>query len=1020
MKITFTFHRPKLLGLIPILFLFFVSSTLFGQSAVTGVVKDQQGSELPGASVTVKGTTQGTVSDAAGKYTIAVSSGSTLVFSMIGYKTQEAVVGSSNNLDITLEEDQTSLSEVVVIGYGTQKKIDLTGAVSSVDLSVREGAPNTNIAQFLQGAVPGLNVGVATNSGGTPPIAIRGQTTLGGNRSVLIILDGVQYNGSLSSINPIDIASIDVLKDASSTAVYGAQAANGVILITSKKGGYDKKTQVSFTSAYTIQNPTVGNALRPYNREEFLNSVREGFYDQAYLAPEYTTPNPDFDIRGVVDATMANPNRSELLPNDYNWADEATNTGSIVENNLSISGGSGKAQYLLSGSFVDQKGFIVNDIFKRNTVRANLEIRPLDWLKIGLISSGSFVNQDGAEPNFGVLNITSPLLVPYDENGNVIPNPTNTVVPNPFNTFFVDDKDRNNYLFANVFADVNIPFIKGLNYRLNFGNNGRTSERYTSSQFEGNLAGRVSKRLQHYYDYTLDNILTYTKSFGKSEISSTLLYGAIERKFDETFVEGVGFSRLNLSFNELGNADVRNASSTSNRQTLNYQMARLNYKLNDKYLLTATVRRDGFSGFARNNKTAVFPTFAMGWIASEESFIKNIDVLDFLKFRVGYGIAGNQTPAFSSLALVGGNQAYVFGNGGPTAFGQQVNSLGNDNLRWERTAGLNVGMEFGLLRSRLSGTLEYYNNQTYDLLFSIPLPNLTGFGNIQSNVGQLSNQGLEATINYVMVQRKDFNWNTSFNFWSNTNKIISLTGADNNGDGIEDDIVNTGSGGLYIGRSINSIFDYQANGIYQLNEERLPGFQVGGYRVVDQNGDGEITALDRTFLGTLEPKFRMSWQNTFSYKQFSLNVFFNSVMGDKDSYLSGGNFENNNFVTNTRIYFRDDNAIRNNDLVGVDYWSPANPNGKYARVISGTRSRVEPTLYENRNFIRLQDVTFAYNLPAKVLDAIKADRVNLYVSGKNLLTFTKWDGWDPETGQGMITGGRPVLRGYTAGLMVTF
>jgi TonB-linked SusC/RagA family outer membrane protein len=1012
-------HKTKYFRVFGVLLLAFFSFALKAQT-VKGTVKTKANEAIPGASITIKGTTKGTVSGNDGSFSISGSPNETIVFSSIGYKAQELVVGNKSTIDIVLEEDQAALDEVVVVGYGTQKKVDLTGSVARVNLEVREGAPNTNIAQFMQGAVPGLNVGVSTNSGGTPSIAIRGQTTLGGNRNVLIILDGVQYNGSLSSINPIDIASIDVLKDASSTAVYGAQAANGVILITSKKGGYDKKTKVTFTSAYTIQNPTVGTALRPYDREQFLSALAEGFYDQSYLAPNYTEKNPNFDIRKVVDATMANANKTELLPNNYNWSDEATNRGSIVENNLSISGGSGKAQYLLSGSFVDQKGFIINDIFKRNTVRANLEIKPLTWLKFGLVSSGSFVNQDGAEPSFGVLNITSPLLVPYDASGNVIPNPTNTVVPNPFNTYYVDDKDRNNYLFANIFADVNIPFIKGLNYRLNFGNNGRTSERYTSSQFEGNLTGRVSKRLQHYYDYTLDNILTYTKSFGKSEVSSTLLYGAIERKFNETFVEGVGFSRLNLSFNELGNADVRNATSNSSREALAYQMARINYKFDNKYLLTATVRRDGFSGFAKNNKSAVFPTFALGWIASEESFIKKISVIDFLKFRVGYGVAGNQTPAFSSLALVGGNQSYVFGNAGTTAFGQQVNSLGNDNLKWERTAGLNIGMEFGLFKSRLSGIFEIYNNQTYDLLFSVPLPNLTGFGNIQSNVGQLSNKGFEATINYAVVQGKNFNWNTSFNFWGNTNKIVKLTGADNNKDGIEDDIVSTGTGGLYIGRSINTIFDYQANGIYQLNEERLPGFQLGGYKVIDQNGDKDITAVDRTFMGTLEPKFRMSWQNTINYKQFSLNVFLNSIQGGKDGYLSGGNFVNNAFVTNTRTYFRDDNAIRNNDLVGVDYWSPSNPDGKYARVISGTRSKIEPTLYEKRNFVRLQDVTFSYNLPSKILEKIKAERVNLYISGKNLLTFSKWDGWDPETGQGMITDGRPVLRGFTGGLMLTF
>ncbi|MDZ7935428.1 MAG: TonB-dependent receptor plug domain-containing protein [Emticicia sp.] len=353
------------LALVLLLMMLFNFNSQAQQAIIKGSVQSGSSEALPGVSIAVKGTGKGTTTDSKGAYSIEAKANDVLVFSIVGFQNREIAVGNRTLIDVILSEDTKSLDEVVVVGYGTQKKIDLTGSVARVNLDVREGAPNTNIAQFLQGAVPGLNVGVATNSGGTPTIAIRGQTTLGGNRNVLIILDGIQYNGSLSSINPIDIASIDVLKDASSTAVYGAQAANGVILITSKKGGYDKKTTVSFTSAYTVQNPTVGAALRPYNREQFLNALTEGFYDQSYLAPNFTERNPNFDVRRVADATMVNANRSELLPNDYNWADEATNTGSILENNLSISGGSGKAQYLLSGSFVDQKGFIVNDIIQK-------------------------------------------------------------------------------------------------------------------------------------------------------------------------------------------------------------------------------------------------------------------------------------------------------------------------------------------------------------------------------------------------------------------------------------------------------------------------------------------------------------------------------------------------------------------------------------------------------------------------------------------------------------------------------
>jgi TonB-dependent starch-binding outer membrane protein SusC len=512
----------------PIRFLLFLLINLIGgitvNAQVTGTVLGESNEPLPGVSISIKNDNKGTITNGEGKYSLAATSTQTLVFSYIGYKSQEVLVGSKNKIDITLKEDQSSLDEVVVVGFGSQKKVDLTGSVARINLEAQQTAPNTNIAQFLQGAVPGLNVGISNVSGGTPNIAIRGQATLGGNRNVLIILDGIQYNGSLSSINPNDIGTIDILKDASSTAVYGAQAANGVILITSKGGGYNADTRVSFTSAYTSQNPTVGAKLKPKNREQFLQMLTDGFYEQAFLAPGFTQPNSAFNIKTKVDATMANANRSELLPNDYDWASEATNPGAIVENNLSVSGGGEKAKYFLSAGLVDQKGFIVNDIFKRKNIRTNLEVKPLEWLKFGLVGSGSFVNQDGAEPSFGNINNTSPLLVPYDANGNVIPNPTNTVAPNPFNTFYVDNQDRNQYLFANLYTDISIPFIKGLSYRLNYGNNSRNSQLYTSSQFEGNLSGRVTKTDQTYYDYTLDNILTYSKSIKKHNFSSTLLY----------------------------------------------------------------------------------------------------------------------------------------------------------------------------------------------------------------------------------------------------------------------------------------------------------------------------------------------------------------------------------------------------------------------------------------------------------------------------------------------------------------
>lgn len=996
------------------------------QSTVTGKVVDETGTGLPGVNILVKGTTNGTTSDVNGSYSLAVPGGeAVLVFSFIGYETQEVPIGGRSTIDVSLVASIQSLAEVVVVGYGTQKKVDVTGSVARVDLEAMANAPNTNIGQYLQGTVPGLNVGLSTFSGGTPPISIRGQVTLNGSQSVLIIVDGIQFTGSLSSINPDDIASIDVLKDASATAVYGAQAANGVILITTRKGR-PGQMRIAFSSAYTTSKPTVD--MRPLNREEYIEQMKDAFWKPvgtqpgAFLAPDYTTPDPSFNVALAVDATMRDPDTQELLPNDFDWWDESTNTGSIFENTLSISGGSDKVNYLLSGGIVDQKGLIINDNFKRKSIRANLEVSPFSFWKIGLQSSGSFVNQDGAEPNLGQINITSPLLVPFDANGDLIPSPTNTVVPNPFLTYYVDDRDRHQYYFANIYSDLDIPFIKGLNYRINFGNNFRTDQHYFASEYGANLTGQAYKENQEYYDYTFDNILTYTKTFGKHEITITGLYGAIERTNSFTRAEGTGFARLNLSYNNIQSANIKNITTSAWKEALNYQMGRVNYKFNDRYLLTATVRRDGFSGFAQNNKYGVFPSVGLGWIVSSENFMSSLATVNFLKLRATYGTIGNQTQRYSSLASVSTNSSYVFGDGGGTAFGQQVTTLNNPNLKWERTQGLDIGVDFTLLENRLTGSLDYYNNNTYDLLYNVTVPTATGFDNIKTNLGQIHNTGFEASLTYQIINKGDFSWSATYNFWANRNKIIKLKGVDADGDGKEDDLV---SDGLFIGKSINTIYDYEAGPIYGLDDTPPAGFYTGSLSVIDHTGEGTIDPSDRVFLGRQEPAYRMSLNNTISYKGFTLSFFLNSIQGGKDGYLAN----------NTPRYYRDDNAIRNNIMNNFDFWSPRNPDGRYPRVIEGNHPVREPNLYQSRSFVRLQDVSLGYALPSGILSKIKAQSVNIYISAKNLATWTNWEGWDPETmvpiydnnlgrnvdqPNGLRTDGRPVFRAFTFGVHIVY
>jgi TonB-dependent starch-binding outer membrane protein SusC len=1016
MKIKLLLARWPLVALLWVLLLQpFISRAQDNNSVIKGTVRGERNQLLAGASVIVKGAQTGTTTNEQGWFSINAPGNATLVITAVDHEPGEVKVNNRSDITISLKHSEKTLGEVVVVGYGTQRKKDVTGSVSRVNLETMKNSPNTNLGQLLQGTVPGLNAGVSTTAGGTPSISIRGQVTLNGNKSVLIVLDGIQYNGSLSSINPDDIAAIDVLKDASATAVYGAQAANGVILITSRKGRAGQKPRIAYSGAYASQKPTVN--LRPLNREQYLQRVTDAFWRDAYLGPDYTQPNPAFNLATKVDASMRDA-AGNLLPNDYDWWDNATNPGSIWENNLSISGGTETVNYLLSGGMVDQKNFILNDLFKRKTIRANLEIKPLTFWKIGLVSSGSFVNQDGAEPTMSEIVRHAPLLVPFNAKGELIPSPTNTVTFNPFRTSYVDDRDQHQYYFANVYSDLDIPFIKGLNYRLNFGNNLRNDQHYFASKYDGGFTGRAYKDNRSYYDYTFDNILNYNRTFGDHNIGLTALYGSIERTYERTYAEGVGFSRINLSYDGIGGANTKVINPDNLRtaddpqpfawkESLNYQMGRVNYKYKDKYLLTATLRRDGFSGFAENSKYAMFPSVGLGWVLSSEPFMQKLEPVNLLKLRATYGSIGNQTARYSSLAKVESNSSYVFGDGGSTAFGQQVTSLPNPNLKWERTQGLNLGVDFGLLNNRLSGTLEYYNNNTYDLLYSVTLPSITGFGSIQTNLGKIRNTGFEASLTYQVANTKDLNWSTTLNFWTNKNRIATLTGIDADGDGKEDDLV---ADNLFIGRSIETIYDYQSGPIYQLNETPMPGFQTGSLRVVDQNKDGDITPDDRIFIGRTLPAYRMSLFNTVSYKGFTLSFLLNSIQGGKNGYLGNS----------VRLFFRDDNNIRDNDLSAVDYWSPRTPNAKYPRLIDGKHSKVEPGLYESRSFIRLQDVSLSYNLPAKVIERIKAQAVNVFLSGKNLATWTSWEGWDPETGQGLTLGGRPVMKSVSFGVHITY
>lgn len=970
---------------------------------VKGQVVDISSEPVIGASIRIKDKTVGVITDINGNYNIQAGTDDILVFSYIGFITQEISIKGRGEINVRLIENSQMLDEIVVVGYGTMKKSDLTGAVVSANLKDFEKSPNTNIVQSLQGTVPGLNIGQVTSAGSTPSISIRGTNTLSGNKNVLIVLDGIIYSSSLSSINPNDIASIDILKDASATAVYGAQAANGVLLITSKKGK-EGKAKVSFSSAYSISNPTKN--LRPMNRQEYFEYTKKLWYDKAYQGPNYTTPNPDFKMSDYLpDIVMLDNTQSDgIAPYDYNWWDEGTRTGSIFENRLSVSGGNEAMSYLISFENVAQNGYIQNDDFKRNSIRINLDTKPYKWAKLGIQAFGSFVNQDGAEPDVWQLMVQSPLIRPYNEEGALAPYPFQTLDKNPFLSSNVDDKERHNYFFANIYTEINLP-LKGLTYRLNFGNNYRIDEHFRASEYGASLTGEAYKQHNSYYDYTVDNILNYNNKFGDHNIAATLLYGASERKYNYTEAKSQKFERLALEYNALELGKDQFTNSDAWEEALLYQMARVNYKYKDQYLLTATVRRDGFSGFAENNKTAVFPSVALAWIISEESFFK-VPWIDHLKLRGGWGISGNLTERYKSLAKVTTASGYVFGDNGSTEIRQQISSMANKDLKWEKTDGFNAGLDFNLFNNRFYGTIEAYQTETRDLLYDMAIPTLTGFSIVSSNIGKIRNRGIELTLNSRNITTKDFEWSTTFNISSNNNKILTLLGQDANGDGKEDNLI---ASNLFIGESTSAIYNYVIDGKWQLNDDIPNGYNPGNYKIRDMTGEGNITVDDRAILGKGDPAYRFGLLNKLSYKNLSFSFFINSVQGGKNGYLQSNSSAIHRGDANNRRWNRPAE-------MAADYWSPNNPNATYSLATSS--GTIVPTLYQDRSFIRLQDVNLSYNLPKKLLNPIGIESLDLFINGKNLITITDWKGWDPEAGSDYF--GRPVLRSFTFGLNVTF
>jgi TonB-linked SusC/RagA family outer membrane protein len=959
-----------------------LSIQIFAQDrTVSGkVTSSEDGLGIPGASVAIKGTTRGTATDVDGNYKITVSGSAVLTITSVGYITQDVTVGTRAQVDVTLAADTKSLKEVVVVGYGTQKKSQMTGAISSVGAKQIQELPITNARQALQGRAAGVDVvQPGSKPGAGPQIRIRGRRSFNASNDPLYVVDGIPLSSGIDDINPNDIVSMEVLKDASATAIYGSRGANGVVIITTKRGKAGA-TVVSVDSYYGF-NQELGK-IEVMNGSQFAEYKRESRRAVGQYTLGAATAAEDAKIFEPRELTSIATGRST----DY--VDGMLRTGAIQSHQVSVSGGSEKTTFNISANFFNDIGVVKTQDFSRYTFRVNLDHKINDKIKIGL--STLIVNSIRNGENLNVLGGAmqeNPLGEPYDKDGNLVFLPTNDGLrTNPF-AELVDgvnvDENKRYRTFNSLFGEWDI--AKGLKYRVNFGPDltvgraGRFIGAFTNNNRGGNATGSINE--QFLFNWTLENIITYNKKFKDVHNLSLTGLQSIQRDRDErTSISVNGIPVESASYHRLGDANqITGANTDLIEWTLLSYMGRLNYDYKEKYLFTATVRMDGSSRFGANTKFGIFPSFALGWNLSEEPVIKSITEIDQLKLRASWGAIGNQaiTP-YQTQALLG-RTAYAWDN--TAAYGYRPNTIGNPDLRWETSTTSNAGLDFSFFRGKVSGSAEYYVTRTTNLLAPQPLPNSIGFGGFTTNVGETQNTGIELTINTVNVDRGGFQWTSDFIFNRNRESIISLA------NGKVDDV----GAGRFIGQPLSVFFDYKKIGIWQPYEAEAAkayGDKVGQIKVEDFNGDGKINADDRQILGSAVPAFTAGLTNRFTYKGFDLSFFVFARVGQ----LIRSRFHDN--VNQL--------AGRYNNL-NLNYWTPNNLTNDFPQpVVTQEFPKYGSSLtYFEGSFFKIRNINIGYNLPDNVAKKLKMQSVRIFASIQQPLILAeyrqKYKGIDPET-----------------------
>ncbi len=994
------------------------------KTQVSGVVTDIRKNSLPGVNVVVKGSKNGVATDLNGKYQISAKAGDVIIFSFLGSQTLEVSYKGQANLNVSLKEDSQQLNEVVVVGYGQVKRTDVTGSIASIKAEQIEQANKVDAISALQGQSAGVIVQRTDNKPGAGGfnIRIRGASSISNSATVsggganpgqnpLFIVDGI-FTDDVSFLNPADISRMDILKDASATAVYGSRGSNGVVIIETKRGKKGKlkieySNYVGFKQAYHLP--------RQFNGPEYVQFVKD-----VVVGNEFVKPAGNLNYRAN-DVVLSNYFDAEEMQNvadgiSTDWVDLLLRKGSQTNHTFNVSGGNDTTVYGLGLGYTKDEGTTAGEDFNRYNIRGSLKSDLNKWANISVSNYiTNAVQNGGSFEAFRTAYRLKPIGRPYNADGTLrfFPTTKETQITNPL---FEADNQTRETKYIQYIGDIALQIKPSEAFTITT----KYSPNIKYARY-GEYRGLFSKDVvaqptlrtatvnnSNYFSYSWDNIFNYKYNKGSHNLDVLAVVSRYMQRTEGYFNTVKNFTTDAYSFYNLdAGLNITSVASDVSKQTLESYTGRVNYAFKDKYLLTVTGRYDGSSMLSTKNKWAFFPSAAFAWKMMDENFMQSQKLFSNAKLRLSYGQTGNTGQGgglapLASQSLLGASATNIGDSAISTAY---LTGLANENLTWEKTTEMNLGFDFGFLNNKITGSIDVYNRKNTNIIFYMPLPSLTGFTGTFNNIGESSNKGIEIGLNTVNIDKGDFKWTTNFNFSANKNKLEKLYG------GITDILYGIGGTNLIhrVGEPLGSVYDYEFAGIWHLEEAAQAaafGQRPGQVKVTDVNGDGKITTADRKVIGQVTPKWTSGITNTINFKNFDFSFFLN---------ISQGNIYKSNF----HGWSWSDTPTRTFNGFKVDYWTPERQSDAWHQPGNGgTYANAE--YYKDVSFVKVGYITVGYKLPATVLDKLKISSLRLYATVQNPFVITKYDGWDPESAGRDQFGGSFMSRTFMTGLNLSF